>query len=167
MRHGNKNNSLGRKKAHRDAMLGNMASSLIVHKRISTTLAKARALRRYVEPLLTKSKNDSTHSRRTVFSYLHDKDAVSALFRDVAPKIAARPGGYTRILKMGNRRGDASEMALIELVDFNEVYKKETGAGADAKKTRRGRRGGTAKKATPAAEVTETKAEAADEAKPE
>jgi carbamoyl-phosphate synthase small subunit len=155
MRHGNKNNALSRTKSHRDAMLGNMACSLIAHKRISTTLAKARALRRYVEPLLTKSKDDSTHSRRIVFSYLHDKDAVSVLFRDVAPKIAARPGGYTRILKLGNRLGDASEMAMIELVDFNEVYKKQQpGATEATKKTRRGRRAGGKKEAAPKAEAT-------------
>jgi large subunit ribosomal protein L17 len=142
-------------------MLGNMACSLIAHKRINTTLAKARALRRYVEPLLTKSKDDSTHSRRVVFSYLHDKDAVSALFRDVAPKIASRPGGYTRILKLGNRLGDASEMAMIELVDFNEVYKKEAGAGEATKKTRRGRRAGGKKDAVTRSEAAEPKAEAA------
>ena len=167
MRHGNKNNALSRKKAHLYAMLGNMASSLIVHKRINTTLAKARALRRFVEPLLTKGKSDSTHSRRVVFSYLQDKDAVSALFRDVAPKIAERPGGYTRILKMGNRRGDASEMAMIELVDFNDVYKKDTGAGAEAKKTRRGRRGGSGKKTTTETVAPEAPAGSTDEAKAE
>jgi large subunit ribosomal protein L17 len=141
MRHGNKNNNLGRKKGHREALLSNLAVSLIEHKRISTTLAKARALRRFVEPLLTRSKSDSTHSRRIVFSELQNKDAVTALFRDVAPKISARPGGYTRIVKMGNRLGDASEMALIELVDFNTVYTKEVKAGAETKKTRRSRRG--------------------------
>ncbi|MBL7963932.1 MAG: 50S ribosomal protein L17 [Flavobacteriales bacterium] len=157
MRHGNKNNALGRKKAHREALLSNMAASLIAHKRIETTLAKARALRRFVEPILTKSKTDSTHSRRIVFSYLQNKEATAVLFRDVAPKIAERSGGYTRILKLGNRLGDASEMALIELVDFNEVYKKETGAGAEAKKTRRSRRSPGAKaKATPEAKAEDT-----------
>lgn len=158
MRHGNKNNALGRKKAHRDALMSNMAISLIAHKRIETTLAKAKALRRFVEPLLTKSKADNTHSRRVVFSYLQNKDAVSALFRDVAPKIAARPGGYTRILKMGNRTGDAAEMALIELVDFNDLYVKET-AGAEAKKTRRSRRSPAAKKAAGDAAPEAPKAE--------
>lgn len=149
MRHGNKNNNLSRKKAHREALLGNMACSLIEHKRINTTLAKARALRRFVEPIITKSKDDNTHSRRVVFSYLQDKHAVSTLFRDVAPKVSARPGGYTRILKLGHRLGDASEMAMIELVDFNTVYGKEA-ATTGEKKTRRSRRGG-AKKTTEAA----------------
>ena len=139
MRHGNKNNALGRKKAHRDALLSNMAISLIEHKRIETTLAKARALRIYVEPLITKSKEDTTHSRRTVFSLLQNKDATAALFRDVAPKVATRPGGYVRIIKLGNRLGDAAEMAMIELVDFNTTYTKEKSTGA-AKKTRRTRR---------------------------
>jgi large subunit ribosomal protein L17 len=140
MRHGNKNNALGRKKAHRDALLSNLAISLIEHKRIETTLAKARALRIYVEPLITKSKDDTTHSRRTVFSNLQSKEATAALFRDVAPKVAARPGGYTRIIKLGNRLGDAAEMAMIELVDFNTTYTKEKTAGTEVKKTRRSRR---------------------------
>lgn len=140
MRHGNKNNALSRKKAHRDALLSNLACSLIAHKRINTTLAKARALRRYVEPLITRSKDDSMHNRRTVFTYLQNKEATAALFRDVAPKVAERPGGYTRIIKLGNRLGDASEMAMIELVDFNTVYTKEKPAGAEVKKTRRSRR---------------------------
>ena len=144
MRHGNKNNALGRKKAHRGALLSNLASALIEHKRIETTLAKVKALRLYVEPLLTKSKNDSTHSRRTIFSHLQNKEATAMLFRDVAPKIADRPGGYLRIIKLGNRLGDAAEMAMIELVDFNTVYTKETAAGA-AKKTRRTRRTSGAK----------------------
>src|ERR1700744_3302919 len=122
MRHGDKINNLGRKKEHRAALLSNLACQLITHKRIVTTLAKAKALRVYVEPLLTKSKEDTTHSRRTVFSYLQDKDAVTELFRDVATKIANRPGGYTRIIKMENRKGDNAEMALIELVDYNTVY---------------------------------------------
>jgi large subunit ribosomal protein L17 len=138
MRHGKKGNHLGRTDSHRRAMLGNMASSLIKHKRISTTLAKAKALRMYVEPLLTKSKTDTTHSRRIVFSYLQDKDTVTELFRDVAAKIASRPGGYTRIIKLNNRLGDNAEMALIELVDYNEVYGKEAEA-AEKKTTRRGR----------------------------
>jgi large subunit ribosomal protein L17 len=120
MRHNVKLNHLGRQSGHRKAMLANMASSLILHKRIKTTLAKAKALRVYVEPLITKSKDDSTHSRRIVFSYLQDKKAVSELFREVSPKVAARPGGYTRILRLGTRLGDAAEICFIELVDFNE-----------------------------------------------
>lgn len=119
-------------------MLANMASSLIEHKRIVTTLAKAKALRIYVEPLITKSKNDTTHSRRTVFAYLQNKEVVTELFRDVAAKVANRPGGYTRIIKLNNRLGDNAEMALIELVDYNEVYEKNS-AAADKKTTRRGR----------------------------
>lgn len=143
MRHGKKNNHLSRTDSHRRAMLANMASSLILHKRITTTLAKAKALRVYVEPIITKSKNDTTHSRRTVFSYLQDKDVVTMLFREVAEKVANRPGGYTRILKMGNRLGDNASMALIELVDYNEVYK--TGEVPVEKKTTR-RRGSKSKK---------------------
>ncbi len=138
MRHGKKNNHLSRKKGHRKSLLSNMACSLIEHKSISTTLAKAKALRVYVEPLLTKSKTDSTHSRRTVFSYLQNKEAVSELFRDVAPKIATRNGGYTRIIRTGYRLGDNAEMCMIELVDFNEIYTKEE----TKKTTRRSRRGG-------------------------
>lgn len=138
MRHGKKNNHLGRTDSHRKAMLANMASSLIKHKRISTTLAKAKALRMYVEPMITKSKTDTTHSRRIVFSYLQDKDSVTELFRDIAAKVANRPGGYTRIIKLNNRLGDNAEMALIELVDYNEVYGKDTDA-AEKKTTRRGR----------------------------
>ncbi len=121
MRHNKAINHLGRKSGHRKAMLANMASSLLLHKRIETTVAKAKALRTYVEPLITKSKDDSTHSRRTVFSYLKQKEAVTELFRVIAPKIADRPGGYTRILKTGFRVGDAADMAIIELVDFNEA----------------------------------------------
>ena len=124
MRHGKKINHLSRKTAHRSAMLSNMACSLIEHKRINTTLAKAKALRKYVEPLITKSKEDTTHNRRVVFKYLRDKDASSVLFRDVAPKINHRPGGYTRIIKLNNRLGDNAEMAMIELVDFNELLTK-------------------------------------------
>lgn len=122
MRHGKKHNHLSRKTAHRKSMLANMACSLIEHKRINTTVAKAKALRTFVEPLVTKSKSDTTHNRRIVFSKLRDKYAVSELFREVAPKVASRPGGYTRIIKLGNRLGDAAEMAMIELVDFNELY---------------------------------------------
>jgi large subunit ribosomal protein L17 len=164
MRHNNKTKSLGRKAGHRKAMLSNMACSLIEHKRINTTLAKGRALRRYIEPLLTKAKTDSTHSRRVVFSHLQNKDAVSELFREVAPKIADRPGGYTRIIKTGFRVGDAADMCMIELVDFNELYGKDE----KKKKTRRARRGG-AKKAetTSKAEVTEKVEEVKEEVKPE
>ena len=122
MKHGKKFNHLSRKAAHRKAMLANMACSLIKHKRIRTTLAKAKALRVYVEPLITKSKNDTTHSRRTVFSYLKQKEVITELFADIASRVAERPGGYTRILKLGNRLGDNAQMAYIELVDYNEVY---------------------------------------------
>ncbi len=149
MRHGKKFNHLGRKTAHRKAMLANMACSLIEHKRIKTTVAKAKALRVYIEPLLTKSKNDTTHSRRTVFSYLKQKEAITELFGDVAAKIADRPGGYTRILKISNRLGDNAEMCFIELVDYNEDY---TTDKPKRKKTRR--RGGTGK--TQVQEVVET-----------
>jgi large subunit ribosomal protein L17 len=141
MRHGNKVNHLGRKTGHRKAMLSNMACSLIEHKRITTTLAKAKTLRVFVEPILTKSKTDSTHSRRVVFSYLQNKDIVSELFREVAPKIAERNGGYTRIIRTGYRLGDNAEMCLIELVDFNELYSNE----GLKKTTRRSRRGGVKK----------------------
>lgn len=169
MRHGKKVNHLGRTDSHRKAMMANMASSLIMHKRITTTLAKAKALRVYVEPLLTKSKNDTTHSRRTVFSYLQDKDSVNVLFREVAEKIANRPGGYTRIIKLENRLGDNAEMALIELVDYNTTYTKDGAAAAKKSTRRRGSgKGGAAKAAAPKAEaaeeavvVEEPKAEAA------
>lgn len=144
MRHGKKVNHLGRKTAHRKAMLANMACSLIEHKRINTTVAKAKALKQFVEPLITKSKSDTTHNRRLVFSRLRQKEAISELFGAVATKIADRPGGYTRIIKLGNRLGDNADMAMIELVDFNEVYTKETAT----KTTRRSRRGG--KKSTSA-----------------
>jgi large subunit ribosomal protein L17 len=165
MRHGKKVNHLGRKSAHRHALLSNMASSLILNKRITTTVAKAKALRKYVEPLLTKAKDDTTHSRRTVFSYLQNKESVKTLFGEVASKIADRPGGYTRIIKLGDVRvGDNAEMCLIELVDYNTLYTKD-GAVKKAK-TRRSRRGG--KKAGDAAE-TEAAAEptAASEPKAE
>ena len=135
MRHNKVVNHLGRKSGHRKALLSNMASSLILNKRIVTTVAKAKALKSYVEPLITKSKEDSTHSRRVVFSYLKNKEAVSELFRTVAPKIADRPGGYTRVLHTGFRQGDAAEMALIELVDFNEAAL--AAAPKEAKKTTR------------------------------
>lgn len=159
MRHGKKFNHLSRTKSHRKAMLSNMACSLIEHKRINTTLAKAKALRGFVEPLITKSKDDSTHSRRVVFSYLNNKTVVAELFREVAPKVADRPGGYTRIIKTGNRLGDNAEMCMMELVDFNELYV------ADPKSTtkkKRRRRGGSTKANTTAAEVVEAKAETAE-----
>jgi large subunit ribosomal protein L17 len=167
MRHNKSFNHLGRKKAHRVAMLGNMASSLIRHKRITTTLAKAKALRSYIEPLITKAKEDSTHSRRVVFSNLQDKDAVTELFRDVAQKVADRPGGYTRILKTGTRLGDNAEMCMIELVDYNELMlgtkevkktgsRRRRGTGAGKKeveattetKTKTGKKAGAAKEET-------------------
>ena len=146
MRHGCKVNHLSRTHAHRVAMLSNMASSLILHKRIETTVAKAKALRVYVEPIINRSKEDSTHNRRIVFSYLHSKEAVNELFREVSQKVAGRPGGYTRILKTGIRHGDNSEMAIIELVDYNENMLKEA-SSKKAKTTRRSR----AKKADVAA----------------
>lgn len=154
MRHQKKINHLGRKSAHRKAMLSNMASSLIIHKKIHTTVAKAKALRIFVEPLITKSKEDSTHSRRMVFGYLQNKEAVTELFREVSKKIMERPGGYTRILKTGNRFGDNAEMCLIELVDYNETMLTAKDEGK-AKATRR-RRGGIKKKAAePPAKNTE------------
>ena len=168
MRHGKKFNHLSRKSAHRRAMLSNMATSLIMHKRITTTLAKAKALRVYIEPLITRSKDDSTHSRRVVFSYLQSKEAVTELFRDISVKVAERPGGYTRIIKLGTRLGDNAEMAMIELVDFNLNL---LGTKEPAKvKTRRGRRV-TGKKGEEAAlvsasEVKTGKTKAKKEAEP-
>ncbi|MEN8119111.1 MAG: 50S ribosomal protein L17 [Bacteroidota bacterium] len=154
MRHRKKFNHLGRKSAHRKAMLSNMASSLILHKRIKTTVAKAKALRMFVEPLITKSKDDSTHSRRVVFSYLKDKFAVTELFREISGKVSSRKGGYTRILKTGNRLGDNADMCIIELVDYNEnmLAKKED---AKAKTTRRSRRGKKKEDTTVSTEVEE------------
>ncbi len=137
MRHGKKVNHLSRTSSHRKALLSNLASSLFLHKRISTTVAKAKALQRYVEPLITKSKSDNTHSRRVVFSYLQDKEAVKALFDVVAEKVSTRPGGYTRIIKTGQRLGDAAEMCIIELVDFNALLLKETTTSSAKKRTRR------------------------------
>ena len=161
MRHGNKVNHLGRKSEHRKAMLSNMANSLIEHKRITTTVAKAKALRGYVEPLITKSKTDSTHSRRTVFSYLKNKEAVSALFRDVAPKVATRNGGYTRIIRLGFRLGDNAEMCMIELVDFNELMLANE---APKKTTRRSRKpAGTKAAASTDTAVEEVTSETATE----
>lgn len=163
MRHGKKINHLSRTAEHRKAMLANMASSLIEHKRINTTVAKAKALKKYIEPIITKSKNDTTHSRRVVFSQLKNKEAVTELFRDVAVKVANRPGGYTRIIRTGNRLGDNAEMCMIELVDYNELYtnEKET-------KKKRSRRGGSKKTTTTAeaAPKAEEKAvESAEEVK--
>jgi len=146
MRHGKKFNHLGRQTAHRKAMLANMACSLIEHKRINTTEAKAKALRKFVEPLVTKSKADTTHNRRTVFSYLRNKYAVTELFKEISVKVADRPGGYLRIIKLGNRLGDNAPMAMVEFVDYNEIYSPK---GAKAKKsTRRSRRGGSKKAQT-------------------
>lgn len=168
MRHGKKFNHLGRTSSHRSAMLSNMACSLIEHKRINTTVAKAKALRVFVEPILTKAKEDTTHNRRTVFSYLQSKEAVTELFRTVAPKIAERNGGYTRIIKTGFRPGDAADTAMIELVDFNDIYNPNA---EEKKTTRRSRRGSSAAKAetvtaeAPAKEETkseETTGEAAE-----
>ena len=156
MRHNKAINHLGRKSGHRKALLANMATALILNKRIETTVAKAKALKMYVEPLITKSKDDSTHSRRTVFSYLKNKEAVTELFRTVAPKIADRPGGYTRVLKTGFRQGDGADMALIELVDFNEAAL--AAANKPAKKTTR-RSSKKAVEAAPAAEVETPAAE--------
>lgn len=155
MRHGKKFNHLGRKKAHRKAMLANMACSLIEHKRINTTIAKAKALKQFVEPLITKSKEDTTHNRRIVFSRLRQKEAVTELFREVAVKVGDRPGGYTRIIKLGNRLGDNADMAMIELVDYNELY--NAGKPTKKKSTRRSRRGGTA--VAPAVEANVNKEE--------
>lgn len=154
MRHGKKVNHLGRKTAHRKSMLANMACSLIEHKRINTTVAKAKALQQFVEPMITKSKEDTTHNRRIVMSRLRQKEAVTELFREVATKVADRPGGYTRIIKLGNRLGDNADMAMIELVDYNEIY---NAGKAKKKTTRRSRRGGS-KAETPAAPVVEPKA---------
>lgn len=169
MRHNKAINHLGRKSGHRKAMLANMATSLILHKRIETTVAKAKALRMYVEPLISKSKEDSTHSRRMVFSYLKNKYAVTELFRVIAPKVADRPGGYTRVLKTGFRQGDGADMALIELVDFNEAAL----ASSPKKETKKSgtRRSRSKKAAVPAAETPEAEAPAvaapAEEAAPE
>jgi len=160
MRHSKVINHLGRTSSHRKAMLSNMATSLILHKRITTTTAKAKALRTFVEPLITKSKEDSTHSRRVVFSYLKDKTAVAELFREVSPKVAERPGGYTRILKIGNRIGDNADMCIMELVDYNEAM-----LGGEAAKTKTTRRRRTTKKKEDV--VAETKAPKAAKPKAE
>ena len=157
MRHGKKVNHLGRKTAHRKSMLANMACSLIEHKRINTTVAKAKALKQFVEPMITKSKEDTTHNRRIVMARLRQKDAVTELFRDVATKVGDRPGGYTRIIKLGNRLGDNADMAMIELVDYNELY--NAGKAKKTKSTRRSRRGGSKTAAAPVAETKATKEE--------
>lgn len=160
MRHGDKINNLGRKTAHRQALMANLAISLIEHKRIFTTLAKAKALRTYVEPLITKGKSDTQHNRRTVYAYLQNKDAIGTLFKDIASKVGERNGGYTRIIKTGNRAGDAAEMAMIELVDFNEIYTGGKSSG-DSKKAKTTRRSRSAKKTNDKAEASaeETKSE--------
>ncbi|MCU0434130.1 MAG: 50S ribosomal protein L17 [Bacteroidia bacterium] len=161
MRHGNKNNHLGRKDGHRAALMSNLASSLIMHKRINTTVAKAKALRSFVEPLITRAKDDSQHNRRTVFSYLQSKEAVTELFKEVGPKVATRNGGYTRIIRYSlsvnpspaaRRRGDSADMCLIELVDYNELLLNSKSEGKKAKTTRRGR--GKTKKAEGTAETS-------------
>jgi large subunit ribosomal protein L17 len=154
MRHGAKINHLGRKTPHRKALLRNLACQLIQHKRIVTTLAKAKALRIFVEPLLTKSKEDTTHQRRVLFSYLQDKEAIKELYATVSTKIADRPGGYCRIIKLDRRIGDAADMAMIELVDFNEIYNVKTVVGEEKKKTRRGRAKKVADTVAPVAEST-------------
>jgi large subunit ribosomal protein L17 len=161
MRHGDKINNLGRKASHRSALLSNLASQLISHKRIVTTLAKAKVLRTYIEPLITKAKENTTHQRRVVFSYLQDKEAITELFGTVAEKVAGRPGGYTRIIKLGMRAGDAAETAMIELVDFNEIYGKGKG---EAKETvKRTRRAGGKKKSETAAPAETAKTEPKEE----
>lgn len=162
MRHGKKFNHLGRKTAHRKAMLSNMATSLILHKRISTTLAKAKELKKYVEPLITRAKEDTTHNRRMAFSYLKSKEAIISLFGEVIEKVGTRPGGYTRIIKTGYRLGDNAEMCIIEIVDFNELMMKES---KPAKKTtRRSRRGGSAKPSTETPKAEVAAAEVVEEA---
>ncbi len=157
MRHGKKFNHLGRKTAHRKAMLANMACSLIEHKRINTTLAKAKAVRQFVEPLITKSKADTTHNRRVVFSYLRDKYAVTELFREVATKVADRPGGYLRIIKLGNRQGDNADMAMVELVDYNELY------NPNSKKKKSTRRRGSKKKSEAVVTPPDTETKVSEE----
>lgn len=156
MRHGKKFNHLGRKTAHRHSMLANMACSLIEHKRINTTTAKAKALKQFVEPMITKSKEDTTHNRRIVYSRLRQKEAVAELFRDVAPKVGDRPGGYTRIIKLGNRLGDNADMAMIELVDYNEIYNADK--QPKKKTTRRGRSKKSDDVAVPATPAVDKKA---------
>ncbi len=167
MRHGKKYNHLKRKAGHRKALLRNMSIALITHKRITTTLAKAKALRLHIEPLITKSKKNDMHSRRVVFSYLQNKEAIKELFDVIAPKVADRPGGYVRVIKLGFRRTDGAEMAMIELVDFNETYtveKKSSGQGGKRRRRRGGKGGGSAAETAAVATATETSAEVAAEA---
>lgn len=165
MRHGDKQNNLGRKKAHRDALLSNLTCQLIQHKRIVTTLAKAKVLRTYAEPLITKAKQNTTHQRRIVFSYLQDKEAIKELFDVISAKIAGRPGGYTRVIKLGTRPGDNAEMGMIELVDYNEIY----GKGKEEKKepAKRTRRAGGGKKKAETTEAAPAEQPAAETAAPE
>ncbi len=165
MRHGKKFNHLKRKSAHRKALLRNLSIALITHKRISTTLAKAKALRQYIEPLITKSKSNTTHSRRVVFSYLQNKEAIKELFGPIAEKVGDRPGGYVRVIKLGFRRGDGAEMAMIELVDFNDVYspKDDEAKGSEGKKRRRRRGGGGGKSTAATAATTEEAVEEAED----
>ncbi len=159
MRHGKKVNHLGRTSAHRKALMRNLAIALVTHKRINTTLAKAKALRTFIEPLITKAKDNTTHSRRVVFSYLQNKEAITELFGPIAAKVGARPGGYVRVIKTGFRRGDGSEMAMIELVDFNEIYK--TSKAQEGSRRRRRRRGGAGSTTAAAAATAATAATAA------
>ena len=166
MRHNKKFNHLGRTASHRKSMLANMACSLIKHKRITTTVAKAKALKKYVEPLITKSKNDTTNSRRVVFSYLQDKYAVTELFKEISVKVADRPGGYTRVIRTGHRLGDNAEMCFIELVDYNENMAKDKGAKKTTR-TRRSRKSNAAAEAVPAAETPQVEEVKAEEAKVE
>ena len=154
MNHGNKVNPLGRKAAHRKALMANMASSLIEHKRITTTLAKARELRKYIEPMVTKCKDDTTHNRRVVFSYLQNKDSIKELFSTVREKVGDRPGGYVRVIKIGFRKSDGAEMAMIEFVDFNDVYQTDKAGSKTSASKRRGRRGGKAVTTAKPAETT-------------
>ncbi len=165
MRHGDKINNLGRTASHRSALLSNLASQLIAHKRIVTTLAKAKVLRTYIEPLITKSKVNTTHQRRVVFSYLQDKEAIAELFGTIAEKVAGRPGGYTRVIKLGKRTGDAAETAMIELVDFNEIYGK--GKGEIKESGKKTRRAGGRKKSETTATITPEKTDSKEEKTPE
>jgi large subunit ribosomal protein L17 len=169
MRHGKKFNHLKRKSAHRKALLRNLSIALITHKRITTTLAKAKALRKYIEPLVTKSKANTTHSRRVVFSYLQNKEAIKELFGPIADKVGDRPGGYVRVIKLGFRRSDGAEMAMIEFVDYNEVYNpnEDKGEGGGGRRRRRRRRGGGGSESTAADTTTETAAEEEEETEEE
>lgn len=163
MRHGKKFNHLGRKVGHRKALLKNLTISLVEHKRIRTTLAKAKALRKFVEPLITKSKTDTMHSRRVVFSYLQNKYAVDTLFGEIAAKVGDRPGGYVRVIRTGFRKGDGAEMAMIELVDFNEVYTNSSEGKTTSKRKRRRKKGGSGAAAVPAPEATKATEESNEE----